>query len=492
MKRFMGLKIPHLKVIGILFTLLLSITPLKAQKSNFILVKNRMINLDTLDMQVNNMIKDMGVPGLSFAIINNNEVVYYQTYGYKQIGEKKKINKRTIFEAASFTKNYLVFVVYKLVDEGKLDLDKPMYQYLKNKKLEHDPRYKLITPRMVLSHSSGIENWKRFNDPDTLEILCNPGEKFVYSGEGYQYLAKIVDSIINKPYKEYIEEMILNPLKLRRTFTAYKPNKKKPSNYAIGHDASGNNIAKWKNTSSIPAGGNHTTAKDYANLIISFFNNSYISNNRIQDMLEPIVRLYPDNPFYYYGPGFQVIYSSNDTIISHGGVNNGFKNDMYYSVKSKCGIVFMSNGDRGNLMANELNKMTINLNLNPVFESYPFAQYPSNANMLLNIYKKEGADMMLKRLNDLRNEEQLDAKTLAELAFLFMDKNVEIAKKFSEECIELFPEFSASYYFLGQIYLGQKNYQLAYENLNICKELSFNLVPIDYDIAKCKKELSIK
>ena len=109
--------------------------------------------------------------GLSLALIDNNEVVYYNAYGQKECNKNKKVNKRTVFNGASLTKTYLLYTVLKLADERKIDLDKPVYQYLEYPRLEHDERYKLITARMLLNHSSGIENWQDRNDPKKLEIL---------------------------------------------------------------------------------------------------------------------------------------------------------------------------------------------------------------------------------------------------------------------------------------------------------------------------------
>src|SRR5579859_2119893 len=218
---------------------------------------------------IRKMMQDVGVPALSLAVIKDNRIAYFHTYGYKHLDNKGPANRRTLFQAGSLTKSFLVFTVYKLVDEGLLDLDKPMYQYLEYEPLQHDPRYKLITPRMILSHSSGIENWKSDNNPDTLEIVSNPGERYVYSGEGYVYLSKVVELILHKRYEDYINEMVIRPLRLKRSFSHFSANGEHPRNYAFGHGDFGKEFKKEKLTVPDPAGSMQITARDYAKLLIA-------------------------------------------------------------------------------------------------------------------------------------------------------------------------------------------------------------------------------
>ncbi len=458
----------------------------QAQKSGFFIANKKRINIDSLNKQINYWMSEVGVPALSFAVISNNQIVFSGAYGNKRQGDKKKVNRRTIFEACSMTKSYLVFVVYQLVDKGEFDLDKPMYQYLYYKPLEHDPRYKLITPRMILSHSSGIENWAEMNDPNRLEILTNPGEKFVYSGEGYQYLAKVIEKIVNKPYERYIQEMVIKPLKLKRTFTSYKFKGKIPINDATGHNAFGKPLNNQRNLSAVPAAGTHFIAKDYAKLIISTFDRKHLSNDRIRDLLDPIVKMQEVNTSLYYGPGFEIIYSANDTIISQGGSNSGFKNLMFYSVVNKSGFVFLTNSDRGKALAAKLCKATVGLNINPKFEHYYFEQYPSAANDLLKIYKENNAEKMFLKIEELKKEGKINGNTLVELGDVFLYEDRVIAKRLLETNLELYPKSADSYLLMGLLNMKMKNYKLAEENFRKAEALNLSDPLMDYAMKICK------
>ncbi len=477
----------------ILITMIGWSSDLKAQKSHFFIANGQSINVDTFNKKINYIMNEAGIPGMSLAIINDNNITYSNIYGYKQQSTKKKNNKRTIFEGASLTKSFLVFVVYRLVDEGKLDLDKPMYQYLENKQLEYDPRYKLITPRMILNHTSGIENWAYFNDPNKLEILSNPGEQYVYSGEAYNYLAKVLEKILNQSYDEYIKQMVFKPLHIKRTFTHYTHKGKSPKNFATGHNSFGEEIPKWKNSEAVPSTGMHLNAESYAKLIISLYNKKYLSDSIIKHTIAPRRKIEADIPGVYAAPGVVVLCSANDTIIFHGGNNGGFKNFMCYSLVNKKGLVFLTNGDRGGIIEKKMNELTVGLNIDKYFASDPIAQYPSHATTLLKVYNESNAEGMFRKLDELIQEynTKIGVETLNELAYCFyQDGKIAIAKRLFEENKKLFPEAAISYYFLGKIFFDQKDYEIALGYFKKAKEYNVGYFSVEYELGICEKELA--
>src|SRR5579872_54723 len=433
---------------------------------------------------IEQIMSDVGIPALSLAVIKNNRIVYFKTYGYKHSGKKDPVNEETIFQAGSLTKSALVFIVYKLVDEGLFDLDRPMYKYLEYAPLEHDPRYKLITPRMIMSHCSGIENVKADNNPDTLDIVSDPGKKFVYSGEGYVYLSKVVELILHERYEDYVNEMVIEPLGLTRTYTHFSRDGKYPENYAYGYSIFGKEFEKHKDTVPDPMGSMNMTAQDYARLLLAIFNGKYLSQNRMRDLLHPMIRLDPANPDYFYGPGFQVLFSSRDTIISHGGSTWGFKAGIYYSKVSKDGFVYLSSGDRGDAIANKLNKLTVGLDLRGIFRSDLFPQYPSDAGNLLRTYNKKGTDALFEAVEQLEKtgDTHRISKALDEMGYLFIDHDTGIARRLLVQDVALFPQSSIPAYLLGETYLAMGNYKLAYRELLRARALHFDLAPMDYDL----------
>jgi CubicO group peptidase (beta-lactamase class C family) len=444
-------------------------------------------------MQINYIMHEVGVPGMSLAIIDNNQIVFSNVYGYKNLGKKEKVNKRTIFEICSLSKTFLAFVAHMLVEEGKLDLNKPMYQYLKNENLEHDSRYKLITPRMILSHCSGIENWKGENNPDTLEIMSTPGKLLVYSGEGYNYLAQVIEKILNQSYEEYITEMVIKPLQLKRTFLKYTEknglfHKSSPTNYAVGYNFFGEEFQKWKNKKPIPAATINCNTEDYAKFLIAFFDKYHLSENRINDIIKPIARLEMNNTFY--GQGFEVFYGKNDTIISHGGNNPGFKAWVFYSVVNNYGFVYLTNSDNGLFLAEKLAEISTGMNIHSHFEKWPFPQYPSDGQRLLKIYNEKDSVAMFAEIEKLKSEGKMKVTTLNILGFMFLQKNEEILKRLLEDNIKLYPNSSFAYGVMAELSMSKGDYDVAIKNFAKAKELKFDLWDIEYNIKKCKEEIN--
>ncbi|MFY0630886.1 MAG: beta-lactamase family protein [Flavobacteriaceae bacterium] len=143
--------------------------------------------------------KSTNTPGLSIAIINNGHIAFHSPKGLSR--PNQKVIDKTIFEAASLSKPLFGYYAMYFVEQDLLDLDKPLYKYLPYSAIAYDERYKKITARMVLSHKTGFPNWRTGRPDHKLTIDFEPGSKFQYSGEGYQYLALVLQQILKTDAK---------------------------------------------------------------------------------------------------------------------------------------------------------------------------------------------------------------------------------------------------------------------------------------------------
>ncbi|GAB5525195.1 MAG: hypothetical protein Roseis2KO_30670 [Roseivirga sp.] len=464
----------------------------EAQNSEFFKANGNKINTETFEKEVNKMIDDMGVPGLSLAVIDNNEIVYHNGFGVTMEG-RGKVDNETVFDGCSLSKTLLLYTAMQLVDEGKLDLDKPMHEYLPMPSLEHDPRYKSITTRMILSHSSGLENWRYQNDKDLFEIVADPGTKFVYSGEGYIYLSKIVEDMLGQSYEEYTAARVIEPLGLKNTFMKYIMSEDTiqqwtPSNTAIGHSLSGLRFLH-ANTTVNPAGDNHFTAEDYAKLLLAFFNREAISEERIEDILDPRVSI--NNSQVYYAPGFEISTVDGDVIISHGGDKDGFKNMMFYSPQKKTGFVFMTNIDWGRAMTSHLNKLTVNLNISPFLQSRyeNHDQYPSISASLLKIADEKGYDAFFEEVDKRIDQGEMSLETLNSMSFILLwyGDNYTKTEQLLKKTIELYPNSVLTKALFGEYHLSRQEYYASYEYFSDARNQGFDLWDITDDLKKVEE-----
>ncbi len=158
------------------------------------------------------------MPGVSISIIYNNKIYCSnKQFGFSDINLKTPVTNETIFEACSMTKPMFAYVVLNLIDEGKLDLDKPLYKYLDEQficELNYD---KLITARMILSHTSGLPNWRKGEEEceGPIPIYFKPGTQFSYSGEGMFCLQRVIEKITGETLDVYAKRTLFDPLKLK-------------------------------------------------------------------------------------------------------------------------------------------------------------------------------------------------------------------------------------------------------------------------------------
>jgi CubicO group peptidase (beta-lactamase class C family) len=496
-RRWQKVIVQSLLLPGLLLHLCFTGTCQAPPKQGHFMANGRAVNIASFDREIIHMMQEIGVPGMSLAIIDNNQVVYCNGYGVRKKEEPYKVTKRTVFDGCSLSKTLLAYVAYQLADEAKIQLDTPLYRYLPYPRLEHDRRYKLITARMVLSHSSGLENWSDYNNSDTLEILAAPGTKFLYSGEGYQYLAKVVEQLLGQQYGEYIQERVLTPLQLKNTYLKYKKpalplfHRIKPWNFAVGHQTDGRQPL-FQNSGTFPAAGNHFTAEDYAKLITAIFDTSRISYNRRADILAPIVQI--EHSAIFYGPGFEVLPDPDNLIISHGGDKPGYKNLVFYSVQKRSGFVMMVNSDRGKSMAEKICQLSVQLNIDPFLKSqyYFFEQYPSPALSLLKIYDDHGRDTMFAAIARFHRQQKLNVNSLSTLSYFFrFGGDRVIAKDLLEYNTRLYPESALAYSLLGELYVSMDRYEEGYRCLKKAKALKFDLWDLEEeDMAEHNKRLA--
>jgi CubicO group peptidase (beta-lactamase class C family) len=292
------------------------------------------VSTDSINTFLKSQMDSLNIPGLSIAVINEGKVVYQKAFGYANLEEKLTVNENTIFEGASMSKSVFAFFVMKFVEEGKLDLDKPLYEYLPYEDIAHDERYKKITARMVLSHRTGFPNWRENEDDRKLKIKFEPGTDYEYSGEGYQYLALVLKHIENTDWnglEEIFQEKIAKPLNMKHTVFV-------PTFYTFEKKAEPYNNQKewidWKDNywnekdkgKFVAPSSIHSNPSDFSKWMIALMNKKILSENSYSELLKHHSKISTSSTgiSMYYSLGFftaDKVY--NDTYF-HSGNNAGF------------------------------------------------------------------------------------------------------------------------------------------------------------------------
>jgi len=317
-------------------------------------LNDKEISVDEMDKFLKNNIDSLNVKGISIAIINDANVVYHRAFGIAGIADASSVNKvndKTLFQAASVSKPIFAYFVMRIVEKGLLNLDTPLYKYLPYPDIEDDPRYKLITARMVLCHKTGFPNW-RPNYTGKLKLVFTPGTKFSYSGEGYMYLAKVIAHLTNTTLANLdsvFQQEVCKPLNIKRAYFGL-------NGYAIKHLARGYNgdriyedIDFIMNFNS--AGGLCTEAMSFANFLIALMNDRGLSKESMDEMLKAQAQVPDDDKANYifgikeWSLGFNRKMSAYGLNIAHGGNNWGFSSYFMFNKEKKFGFVFFTNSN---------------------------------------------------------------------------------------------------------------------------------------------------
>ena len=297
------------------------------------------------------------VPGLSIALIKDAKLFWRRGFGVKDSASKEPVDNDSVFEAASVSKTVFADTVMKLCEKGVIGLDAPLTKYSPKPFLEGDPRLELITARHVLSHTSGFQNWR--SDKEPLKIHFTPGEKHMYSGEGYSYLQSVVTHMTGQPIEPYMKANLLVPFGMAASGYAWNDTFEK--RMARPHDQTGKPFDNNKPTAThiaryAAAGELRMTPTDYAKFLIEVIDPKESDAFRLnkesrKEMLRPQVKVADSTS---WALGWQIQHTEKGDLIMHGGDNTGFHAFVAASVERKHGFVIMTNGENGTQVINKL------------------------------------------------------------------------------------------------------------------------------------------
>ena len=183
-------------------------------------------------LAVQQLIADARVPGLSMAVIHDRQATALTAVGVRNSLDRAAVDQQTIFAAASLSKPLFAYAVLQLVDAGKLAFDTPLSLHVPDY-VTDDPRAAAVTVRHVLSHTSGLPNWRSVDLP--LKTYFPPGERFSYSGEGFVWLQRVVEAVTGESLNTTLRRLIFEPLGMHRS--SYVWQSAFEANYADPHDA---------------------------------------------------------------------------------------------------------------------------------------------------------------------------------------------------------------------------------------------------------------
>lgn len=340
------------------------------------------IAVSEVDKVVKRLMDTANVQGLDLAILNDKKTVYLKSYGYKNKTTGELLDPNTVMYGASFSKAVFAYLTLKLVQEKTLELDKPLYQYLSKpiseyeyfSDLKSDDRWKLITARMCLSHTTGLPNVRWLHPTTgvedtlgTIKIYFKPGIKYAYSGEGLKLLQLVEEEITKKTVEDLALEKVFTPIGMTRT--GYIWHKEFDDNFAIGHLQDGTLNPKKKRTVPVASGSLVTSIADYSRFIEYVMQQKGLDKKTFDEMLSPQIKIYSKVQFppiteetttenkaidLSYGLGWGLLNCKYGKAFFKEGHDDAWRNYNINFIDKGISIIIMTNSANGELIYKEL------------------------------------------------------------------------------------------------------------------------------------------
>ncbi len=317
------------------------------------------------------IVRRHGIVTAGLGVIRDGELVWERYLGEQSPGIAA--GPETQFNVASITKTVTAETVLRLADQGRLSLDEPMVAYWLDPHIADDPRRFALTPRTALDHSTGFPNWRFFLPGGRLAFQAAPGERYSYSGEGMEYLARFAEWKLGQPFPALVQEAVLGPIGMNHTSLVARRGEAAPS-IARPIDEAGQFPGYYCRPADQGGGcrseGSYsaaddmvTTVRDYALFLRAvaaaegYSAGMAADRDRVQtdkgdqaivDCASPSI-LCPDHQGY--GLGFNVLRFGDAVVLEHGGADWSEVSLAYIGTPSGFGVIIFLNAPNARALA---------------------------------------------------------------------------------------------------------------------------------------------
>jgi CubicO group peptidase (beta-lactamase class C family) len=352
----------------------LAVTP--AKSGSIQRLDGSTITIDEAEAFANKTLNANHVTGAQIAVLNHGKLVWSAAFGQRRRDPALPMDTETTTWAASITKSVFATYVMQLVEHGEFDLDAPIakqfpqpldaYEPYKSKasELVHDPAWPSITPRMLLSHTSGLANFADIEPDKKMHLHFKPGSQFLYSGEGINLVQFVIEQKKQKPLDQLMEAAIFKPLGMNRTGLIYR--EEFEADVADRYDLNEAFRSQTKRFPARGAGSMTTSAEDLARFASALFADKIIKRETREAMLAPYFAIRTEHQFGLTNheglgteaPAVGLAYGVGWGLLTHTrfgpaffkeGHGDGAQNYMICFTRNQSCMIVLTNSDNGEL-----------------------------------------------------------------------------------------------------------------------------------------------
>ena len=317
------------------------------------------VNFGDLDKVIQEELKSTNTPGAAVAVISGERIILAKGFGVACVETGARVSPDMLFRLGSTTKMLTAATLVSLAQEGKLQLDQPIGNYVKGL----SPKLARVTAHQLLSHTAGIREettWYGLHDDSALankvrsmsDNFCTmePGKTYAYSSPGYWLAGFLIEELGGKPFADQMSDRLFQPLGMKRT--TLRPTLAMTYPLAQGHQAVGNdaptvvrpaadNAATW------PAGSVYSSANDLARFVIAFLNGGTIDG---KEVLPPAVIAKMSTAHVAipeskdsYGYGLRIREERGVRVLEHNGNRLGYGSLIRMVPEHRFAVIILAN-----------------------------------------------------------------------------------------------------------------------------------------------------
>jgi CubicO group peptidase (beta-lactamase class C family) len=322
-------------------------------------------DFSSLDKAIQEELNVTNTPGCAVAIVSGDKIVYAKGFGVTNVKIGQLVTSETLFMIGSTTKAFTAYTLLSLAEEGKVDINKPVSNYIK----DLSPRLSNLTVSQLISHTAGLKDSsgdplkEKWNVESGLEdyirtlndssFFTDPGEIFSYSNTGFSLAGYLAQIVVGKPYPDIVDERVLKSLGMNNSTFYLEMAVTHPMSMGQVRNTSANvsidllfeeNVPRW------PAAFLFSNVYDMAIFATALMNNGtldskqVLSSQVIKEMSTPHTMVYSYYPNGSYGYSMILHNYRGVDVVEHGGTHKGFSCVFKMVPEHKFALIILDNG----------------------------------------------------------------------------------------------------------------------------------------------------